>query len=115
MGFLLTLILRISVISFFITKIMTLVYKHEVDIMSALLENAITSDYRFTKDQGLFIAAALTQFDSETESIEDWRYGELIFETYGWGYDSSISAAAGPLDHHQCSDEELGLAPSKEA
>ena len=71
--------------------------------------------YHFTKDQGLFIAAALTQFDSETESIEDWRYGELIFETYGWGYDSSISAAAGPLDHHQCSDEELGLAPSKEA
>ena len=109
MGFFLTVVLTIFVLSFFITKILTLVHKHEVDIMSALLENAIDQDYQFTHEDGLFVAAALTQFDAETESIEDWRYGELIFEQYGWGYDSSIKASNRRLDYHACSDEELGL------
>ena len=73
-------------------------------------EFAISQDEKFTAQDGLFLAAALTKFDSETESIEDWRYGELVISKFGWGYSGSISEKRVPLETHQCSDQELGLA-----
>ena len=43
--------------------------------------------------------------------IEEERYGELVFEHYGWGYESGIGSGSQELDYHYCSDEELGFAP----
>ena len=95
---------------FFATKVLTIFFKHEVDIMSALKENAISQDQKFTAKDGFFVAAGLTKFDNEKENIEDWTYGEIVFSNFGWGYETGISAKRTPLDDHPCSDQELGLA-----
>ena len=55
------------------------------------------------------MAAALTEYDSNTEFIEDPRYGELIIEHYGWGYEEFIGSKSRVLETHPCSDAELGL------
>ena len=33
------------------------------------------------------MAAGLTVYDDNPEPIEDKRYGELVFEYYGWGHE----------------------------
>lgn len=33
------------------------------------------------------MAAALTVYDDDPEIVEEARYGELVFEYYGWGHD----------------------------
>ena len=71
---------------FIYTEIITLVHKHDVDIMSALEEDAISDDYKFGADNGFFMAAALIEFDSGEKIVEEERYGELVIEQYGWGY-----------------------------
>ena len=48
MGTFLTVICSIMIFMFFATKVSTIIYKHEVDIMSALKENAISQDQKFT-------------------------------------------------------------------
>ena len=100
--------------SIFLFELLTIIYKHEVDIMSALQQNALTYDDKFEAKDGFFIAAALTRFDSEQEIIEDWRYGELVISRFGWGYDEAIEGARKKLDYHYCSDEELGLVRNNE-
>ena len=57
---------------------------HDVDIMSALDENVIDYTEKFTKEDGFFVAAAITEYDSNPESIEEARYGELVIEHYAW-------------------------------
>ena len=48
--------------------------------------------------------------------IEEARFGELIIEHYGWGYDEEqIGNQSGELSYRYCSDEELGLANSPSA
>ena len=66
---------------------------------------------KFTPEEGFFVAAAITAYDSETESIEvPERYGELVIEHYGWGNEGATSSQAdGKLQNHPCSDEELGI------
>ena len=56
------------------------------------------------------MAAALTRFNNDREIEEDWRYGELVISTFGWGYTDKIEGNRRKLDYHYCSDEELGLA-----
>ena len=60
----------------------------------------------------MFIAAALTEYDSNTERIEvPEKYGELVIEHYGWGYDDGVisNAKRPPIKFHYCSEEELGF------
>ena len=92
MGSLLTIICTLATLMFFYTKCITLAQKHEVDIMSALVEGAFDYSDKFTYNDGFFVAAALTEYDSNTESIEEPRYGELIIEHYGWGYENVIGS-----------------------
>lgn len=96
-------------IMFTYTKVITIVEKNDVDIMSALMENAIDHSEKFSYEDGFFVAAALTAYDSNTEVVEEERYGELIIEHYGWGYGDGISSGSKQIDYHWCSDEELGL------
>lgn len=74
-------------IVFFYARMITVYNKSDVDIFSTLKERAIDQDFKFTAQHGLFVAAALTEFNSETENIEDAKYGELTIEQFGWGYD----------------------------
>ena len=94
---------------FLYTKVLTWRGKKDVDIMSALVENEFDYEKSFDTESGFFVAAALTEYDSNTEIIEKAEYGELIIEHYGWGYDEGIGSKSIPLDSHYCSDEELGF------
>ena len=48
---------------------------------------------KFSPEEGFFVAAALTAYDSETEPIEiPELYGELVIEHYGWGNEGATSS-----------------------
>ena len=114
-GSCLSILTFMTMATFMYTKILSLAMKHEVDIMSALEENRLDFDYKFTPQDGFFVAAALTEYDTEKNIIEEERYGELIIELYGWGYENFGEAKATPIDYHPCSDEELGLAEGSDS
>ena len=109
MGTCLTIWIAMTTFMFFYTKTLTIVEKLDVDIMSALIDNDIDFNYKFSADQGFFISAALTRYNSNTTLTEDPRYGELVFEHFGWG-NTEISTDRRLLESHFCTDEELGLA-----
>lgn len=112
MGVCLSLVLGLIMSVFIYSKAVTWQNRKDVDIMSALVENAFDFTYKFSNaDQGLFVAAAITEYDSNTEVIERPEYGELVIEQYGWGYEGEIGSKSSPLDYHYCSDEELGIEP----
>ena len=85
MGATLTILLILMVGLFTITKVLTWFNRLDVDIMSALQENEIDFNFKFTTEEGFFLAAALTEYNSDREITEDKRYGELVIDHYGWG------------------------------
>ena len=92
MGSCLTILCFLATLMFTYTKIITLNEKHDVDIMSALVEGAYDYSEKFGAEDGFFVAAALTVYDSNTTVVEEPRYGELIIEHYGWGYEDLIGS-----------------------
>lgn len=74
------------------SKAMVLYKGTDITIMGNEAEGAYTYDDTFTADDGLFLAAALTKYDSNTTVTEEKRYGELIIEHYGWGNGDGISS-----------------------
>ena len=70
------------------------------------IEDALTFDDTFTSEDRFFFAAALTEYNSDTEIIEEKRYGELVLGYHAWGdgYEGTRR-----LDYHYCTDEELGF------
>ena len=111
MGSCLTIIMFLVTLLFTYTKVVTLIEKNDVDIMSALMENSVEFTTPFRTSDGFFVAAALTEYDSNTEIVEEERYGELVIEHYGWGYGEGIGSGSQAIDYHWCSDEELGIVP----
>lgn len=63
---------------FLFSKVQVMVEKGSVNIVTNTSEGALTFDDKFTADEGMFIAAALTGYDSETEPIDDPRHGALV-------------------------------------
>ena len=110
MGSCLTIIMFLVTLLFTYTKVVTLIEKNDVDIMSALMENSVDFTTTFETKDGFFVAAALTEYDSNTEIVEEEPYGELIIEHYGWGYGDGIGSGSRAIDYHWCTDEELGIA-----
>lgn len=92
MGSCLTIFCALATLMFIYTKVVTLSEKSEVDIMSALVDGAIDYSKKFTAEDGFFIAASLTVYDNNPEPIEEAKYGELIIEHFGWGYNESIGS-----------------------
>lgn len=109
-GVLLTILLTFLMLAFLYTKVLTWHFKKDVDVMGALIDHYYSETDRFNATNGFFVAAGLTNYDSNTTLTEEKRFGELVFEHYGWG--NHISGSK-PLKHHFCSDEELGLTDSK--
>ena len=99
---------------FFYSKIMVLIEVSSVTIIPNYAEAALTFDDKFSADDGMLVAVALTKYDGDTEVIEDLRYGELVIGHYGWGYDSVIGSGFTELETHACSDKELGLVDNSE-
>ena len=92
MGALASLLVTLTILGFTYTKLITIANKNDVDIMSALIDGRIDYNTRFdAENDGFFIAAALTEYDTNTEVIEEARYGELVIEHHGWGYEDNIA------------------------
>ena len=94
---------------FLYDKAMVLYNGTDVTIIGNLVEGAYTHDDTFTADDGLFVAAALTEYDSNPEIIEDKKYGELVIHHYDWGHMEDVGVEDKTLDTHYCSDAELGF------
>ena len=108
MGSCLTILIALTTLLFFYAKTVTIIEKHDVDIMSTLIDNKIDFNYKFTASEGFFISAALTRYNSNTTLTEEFRYGELVFEHFGWG-NTDLSTDRRMLKSHFCTDEELGI------
>ena len=93
---------------FLYSKAMVLYKGSDVTVIANPAHGVYTTEQKFTASDGLFVAAALTPYDSNTEIIEEARYGELVFEHYGWG-NNGVGNHQRQLDHHYCSESELGL------
>lgn len=114
MGALCSLIFIAISMIFLISKIMVLINVSRIIIMSNYQVGALTYDDHFTGDDGFFLAAALTMYDNDPEPISDPRYGEMVIEYYGWGYEGELESKKTPIETHSCSDEELGIAEGGE-
>ena len=93
---------------------MTLINVSRIIVMSNYQVGALTYEDEFTGDDGFFFAVALTKYDTDPEPIDDPRYGEMIIEYYGWGYEGDIGTKQTPIETYKCSDEELGLSDDVE-
>ena len=108
MGALCSLILIILVLTYTFSKLMILINSSKIDLVSNYDIGALTYEDKFTGEDGFFVAAALTNYDDETEPLYDSRYGDLTLEHHGW--DSlRLETSSTALPTHSCSDEELGL------
>ena len=86
--------------------------------MGSHIEHAFDNDFKFTASNGLFVAAAFTAYDGETEVIEEARYGEMSFEYVGWGNGEEFADSEYyHIDYDWCTEEQLGLVegPNTEA
>ena len=77
-GACLSIILLAVTLIFLYSKAMVLYKGTDVTIIGNYAEGAYTYENTFTANDGMFIAAALTEYDDTTEIIEDKKYGELV-------------------------------------
>ena len=116
MGACLTALLYAITGIFLYSKVMVLYKISDVTILSSIGEGAFTPEDKFSASNGMFLAAALTAYDGETEPIEEAKYGKLTIGHYGWGNggDGTLGSQAAEVENHNCSDYELGLADRDE-
>ena len=94
MGSFCSLLLFLMLGAFVYSKVLIMKENREVDIYTTQRNDVFDTEYKFSSEQGLMMAAALTTYDSSTEIEEDPTYGELIIKHYGWGYDDSEIGSA---------------------
>ena len=109
MGTLLTGMMYLITMIFLYSKAMVLYKETDITVTRNDSEGFFSYEDKFSNDDGLFIAAAITEYDSETENIEDKTIGELTVNHYGWGYEGELGSRKQQLETHPCSDGELGL------
>ena len=90
MGAILTIFQFMIVSMFSVTKFLTWLQLDDANIFQAVSRGGIDQTHTFSAEQGLFFAAAITEYDSNPEIIEEARYGELVFENKGWGYGDEL-------------------------
>ena len=81
--------------------------------MSTTLRDNIDQLEEFTYEDGLNFAIAFTASDDEPEPILDKSIGELVVQSYSWGYEDETSqktySRKERLSTHICTEEELGI------
>ena len=107
MGSFLTIFSSLIVLGFIYTKLVAWKNQADIDIITLIKDSHFDYNEKFSSEEGFFVAAALTEYNTNRTITEDKRYGELNIEWYGWG--DNISGEV-HIDNHFCSDEELGLA-----
>ena len=104
MGALCSLTLVSISLIFLISKVMILIYSSQIVLFSNYVTDALTFEDRFSAEDGFFVAAALTKYDSDPEPLDDPRYGELTIEHYSWGFEGFTVLGQKKLQMHSCSD-----------
>ena len=90
-GSILSIFLLCIMLVFTITKWQVLTGRDDIDILTVERESWFKDSDRFSyAENDFYVAAAITEYDSNTESIEDESYGRLVFEHYGWGSDDGV-------------------------
>ena len=113
MGALLSFIFLVILTVFIFSKFQAWKEKQDVDVMGATIEDAFHFTDKFSAEDGLFVAAALTGFNSDTEILEDPKYGKLKVIHFGWGNTDGLLSTPEPIENHFCSLEELGITPGE--
>ena len=92
-------------------KLEILINKKDVDILSAKKGLVFTDDHIFDNSKGFNIAAAFTEYNSNTEWELLPEYGSLVINSYQWGTDSEGKPFTKRSRHpsHVCKEEELNL------
>ena len=76
---------------FTVTKWQVLTQRDNIDVLSFKQEAwFIDSDTFSYTENNFFVAAAITEYDTNTESIEDESYGTLALELHGWGSEEGV-------------------------
>ena len=98
-------------LGFVYTKLMILLNRKEINVVEASQDFTFADTEPFSaKEHNFFLAAALTQYDSNRTVTESKEYGEIEFTHYGWGNeDLGYAYGATHIPTHFCSEEELGL------
>ena len=111
MGTLCSLIWVGIIIVYAMQKIDILVWKKSVTILQSIKDLHFKDRDEFTYEQGLNVAVAFTAFDNEVTWSLDPSYGELVFNSYEWGYydNGQPYSIRTPLETHNCTRRQLNL------
>ena len=92
-------------------KMVVLIEKKDVDILSTVKELYYTDHDYFRYKDGLNIAVAFTGYDNIEEPILPPQIGELVWNSNSWGNDENGDPFVErlPLDDHACTRDELNL------
>lgn len=109
-----SIVIAIFMLGFVYTKLMILLNRKEINVVEASQDFTFADTEPFSaKEHNFFLAAALTQYDSNRTVTESKEYGEIEFTHYGWGNeDLGYAYGATHIPTHFCSEEELGLTTS---
>ena len=111
MGTFCTLTWILIMVIFALQKTDTLMGKKSVRILSSIKDLYFTDEDQFDYTMGLNIAVAFTPYDSSTEWNLDSQFGELVINSFSWGYreDGTPFTERKPVKTHNCTREELNL------
>ena len=110
MGSFCSLLLTVVMFAYTVQKIEVMISKKDIDILTALYDSYLDSDFDFGAKQGFNIAIKWQSLADEKETL-DPSIGKLSFKYSEWGYqeDGKYFEEEGEIENHICTHEELGL------
>ena len=111
MGAAVSILYIIMVTTFLWSKVTILVNSSQTVVTTNLIEGAVDQADIFSNEDGLFVAAGLTEFDNNQAIVEDPSYGQIVFQHISWDITNTdkVEVSRNELETHACSDAELGL------
>ena len=115
-GLILTILVSVEILFYSSVQIAKLVSFGENTVMVSPRDNYFDSNFEFTTNDGLMLAFALTEFDENSDVIEDPDYGELKAYYNTWGLKDSPDAGEvfTEIPTSFCTKKQLGLAEDQE-
>ena len=89
-------------------------YRDGTLFTSTVMKNYNGYEDKFTEDDGLQIAFAVIDFETDDYSdvagrqLEEYLEIEVSFATYNWEDPDGITSKKVVIEHHPCTDAELG-------
>ena len=92
-------------------KLDILLHRKDVDVLSTTKDFEISESENFTYDNGFNIAVGFIAYDNESGQELDRSYGEIVFNSYGWGAypNGTRYSERKEIPHRGCTKGELGF------